>query len=166
MSLIIRQATAADHTSIHKLLTLADVSTTGLEAHIHNYVVLENPNENRIVGTVGLEIYPENERLYGLMRSLVLDHSAIEAKMGVELLRLFVAYAQTKELDALYLFTLPTGKDLFIHMGFSTVEKDNLPACILQSPSFSEHTSAEILPMVFSYASTTYPQRGVDIVEN
>ncbi|KEO83362.1 GNAT family N-acetyltransferase [Tumebacillus flagellatus] len=166
MSLIIRQATLQDFAPIHKLLTTAGLSTAGLGDHIQNYLAVENPNEGKIVGTVGLEIYTEHERLYGLMRSLVLENSTLQAKMGMELLRLFFAYAETKELMALYLFTKSTGIDLFIHMGFSTVEADALPACISQSPSFLAYEGQEITAMVHAYKSTTYPHGHVDIVGN
>ncbi|MBL0385419.1 hypothetical protein JJB07_02055 [Tumebacillus sp. ITR2] len=166
MSLIIRQATLEDFAPIHKLLTAAGLSTNGLGDHIHNYLAVENPNESKLVGTVGLETYQEHERLYGLMRSLVLENSALQAKMGMELLRLFFAYAETKELSALYLFTKSTGLDLFIHMGFSTIEAEALPACIRQSPSYLAYAGQEIIPMVHVYKSTTYPHSPVDIVGN
>jgi N-acetylglutamate synthase-like GNAT family acetyltransferase len=165
MSLIIRQAAVEDFASIHKLLTTAGVSTTGLGDHITHYLVVENPNENKIAGTVGLEIYQEDERLYGLMRSLVLENATVQAKIGMELLRLFFAYAETKSLAALYLFTKSTGTDLFIHMGFSTVQADALPACIRQSPSVLATTQQDVVAMGHVYKSTTYPHAPVDIVD-
>lgn len=165
MSLVIRQAALEDFAPIHKLLTTAGVSTRSLGDHLTNYLVVENPNENKIVGTVGLEIYQEDERLYGLMRSLVLENSSVQAKIGLELFRLFFAYAETKSLTALYLFTKSTGIELFIHMGFSTVQADALPTCILQSPSYLAFTEQELVAMGHLYKSTTYPHAPVDIVD-
>lgn len=165
MSLVIRQATLEDFAPIHKLLTTAGVSTSGLGDHLTNYLVVEYPNEQKIVGTVGLEIYQEDERLYGLMRSLVLENSTVQAKIGMELLRLFFAYAETKSLTALYLFTKSTGIDLFIHMGFSTVQVDALPPCILQSPSYLANAQLDAVAMGHLYKSTTYPHAPVDIVD-
>ncbi|PWK16288.1 GNAT family N-acetyltransferase [Tumebacillus permanentifrigoris] len=165
MSLVIRQATLEDFASIHKYLTSAGVSTGGLGDHLTNYLVVENPNENKIVGTVGLEIYREDERLYGLMRSLVLENSTVQAQVGMELLSRFFAYAETKSLTALYLFTKSTGIDLFIHMGFSTVQADALPTCILQSPPYLANAQQDMVPMGHLYKSTTYPHAPVDIVD-
>lgn len=165
MSIIIRMAEERDLDSIMTLLAGSGVHTGGVAENIGQFLVVEEEQgvDKSVVGTVGLEIY---EGKYGLMRSMVMQSEAWNAKVGLELIRLFLAYAETTKIEELYLLTLSTASPFFIHMGFSTAEKEQIPTEIASSQHFSAYANEQVIAMVKKYASTSYPQAGVDSVSN
>lgn len=165
MSIVIRMAEEQDLDSILTLLAGSGVHTGGVAENIGQFLVVEEEGtvDKTVVGTVGLEIY---EGKYGLMRSLVMQSEAWNAKVGLELIRLFLAYAETTRIEQLYLLTLSTASPFFIHMGFSTAESDQIPTAIALSQHFSAYQNEQVIAMVKNFTSTAYPHPPVDSVGN
>lgn len=165
MAINIRVAEQKDTEQILALLEGANVRSGGVVENIGQFLVVEAEENGELstVGTVGLEILEEK---YGLMRSLVMKNQTWNAQVGVELLQLFLAYAQTTGIERLYLLTLSTAEPFFIHMGFSTASKEEIPSAVALSPHFSAYQSEQVIAMVREYESTSYPHRGVDSVGN
>ncbi|MGZ4112258.1 MAG: GNAT family N-acetyltransferase [Tumebacillaceae bacterium] len=166
MSVVIRLAEEKDIASIQGLLEGAGVNSGGVAENIGQFLVVEQEGEDEWnpVGTVGLELYEEGR--YGVMRSLVMRTQAWSAEVGVELIRLFLAYAETTGIEALYLLTQSTAPTLFIHMGFSTAVPEQIPSAIATSPHFAAYENEQVIAMVKTFTSTTYPQGNVDNVHN
>lgn len=166
MSILIRRAEAQDIPIIEGLLQGANVNPGGVADHITNFLLVEvDHGEDRAkeaVGTVGLEIY---EGKYGVMRSLVMKNDSWNAQVGLELIRLFLAFAETTGIQELYLLTKSTAA-FFIHMGFSTAAPESIPSSVAQSPHFAAYANANVTAMVKKLTSTSYPQAGVDSVSN
>jgi amino-acid N-acetyltransferase len=166
MSVVIRLAEEKDIASIESLLEGAGVKSGGVADNVGQFLVVEQEGDDEWnpVGTVGLELY--NEGRFGVMRSLVMRTQAWTAQVGVELIRLFLAYAETTGIEALYLLTQSTAPALFIHMGFSTASPDQIPPAIAASPHFAAYADEQVIAMVKTFASTTYPHGIVDNVHN
>jgi amino-acid N-acetyltransferase len=164
MAISIRRANEGDVATIEALLDGAGVHNGGVVDNIARFLVVEEERDvdKRVVGTVGLEVYEER---YGVMRSLVMQGDAWNARIGVELLRLFVAFAETQGIDELYLLTKSTGLDLFIHMGFSTVMPEAIPAAVAACQHFSAYRDEQVIPMRKTFTSTSYSHPPVDIVD-
>jgi N-acetylglutamate synthase-like GNAT family acetyltransferase len=166
VSVVIRLAEEKDIASIENLLVGAGVNSSGVAENVGQFLVVEQEGEDEWnpVGTVGLELY-ENGR-YGVMRSLVMRTQAWTAEVGVELIRLFLAYAETTGIEALYLLTLSTAPALFIHMGFTTATPDQIPPAVAASPHYAAYANEQVIAMVKTFTSTSYPHGGVDNVHN
>ena len=164
MAISIRRALAEDVATIGALLDGAGVHSGGIVDNIERFLVVEEEQgvDKRVVGTVGLEVYEER---YGVMRSLVMQGNAWNASVGVELLRLFVAFAQTQGIHELYLLTKSTAPDLFIHMGFSTVAPEEIPAVVAACQHFWAYRDEQVIPMRKVFPSTSYTHHPVDIVD-
>lgn len=165
MTINIRVAQSKDAEQILALLEGAKLRTGGVVENIGQFLVVEAEENGELstVGTVGLEIL---EGKYGLMRSLVMKNQTWNAQVGVELLQLFLAYANTTGIERLYLLTLSTAEPFFIHMGFSTASAEEIPSAVALSPHFSAHQNEQVIAMVKLYESTSYPHGVVDSVGN
>ncbi|HEU4965697.1 MAG TPA: hypothetical protein VFV52_17950 [Bacilli bacterium] len=168
MSILIRRAEAQDIPTIEALLQGANVNAGGIAENYSHFLLVEaeqitgDTMAKEAVGTVGLEVY---EGRYGVMRSLVMKNDSWNARIGLELIRLFLAYAETTEIEELYLLTKSTAA-FFIHMGFSTADRKSIPTSVAQSPHFSAYADENVTVMVKRLTSTSYPQAGVDSVSN
>ncbi|ASS73834.1 hypothetical protein CIG75_01825 [Tumebacillus algifaecis] len=164
MSIVIRKASQADRTSIQRLLLEAGLHAQGVDQAVDRFLLIEQEEEGghkTAIGTIGLEIVAGK---YGLMRSLVIKNGPGTAQLGAELLRLFVAYVETMEIEQLYLLTQSTTVPLFIHIGFSTIERERVPHAVAQSPHFLAYSQQDVVCLVKNYTSTSYPQHHVDSV--
>lgn len=164
MAISIRKANEGDVATIEALLDGAGVHSGGIVDNIARFLVVEEERDvdKRVVGTVGLEVYEER---YGVMRSLVMQGDAWNARVGVEMLRLFVAFAETQGIEELYLLTKSTAPDLFIHMGFSTARPEEIPASVAACQHFWAYRDEQVIPMRKTFKSTSYSHPIVDIVD-
>ncbi|TCP57716.1 N-acetylglutamate synthase-like GNAT family acetyltransferase [Tumebacillus sp. BK434] len=163
MNIVIRKAEQSDRETIQGLLLGAGVSAQGVEEQVDGFLLVEavDGGQRSAVGTVGLEII---DGQYGVMRSLVIKKGANTADLGAELIRLFVAYVETTEIRQLYLLTQSTAAPLFIHIGFSTIHREQLPEAVAQSPHFLAYKNQAAVCLVKTYTSTSYPHPHVDSV--
>ena len=85
----------------------------------------------RIVGTVGLEVYND----MALLRSLAVTPACQHAGLGRALTETALSYLTTRQFRAVYLLTT-TAEAFFARHGFGFVERDAVPASVQQSVEF------------------------------
>jgi amino-acid N-acetyltransferase len=85
----------------------------------------------RIVGTVGLEVYND----MALLRSLAVTPACQHAGLGRALTETALSYLSTRQFRAVYLLTT-TAEPFFAGHGFCFVERDAVPASVQQSVEF------------------------------
>ena len=85
----------------------------------------------RIVGTVGLEVYDD----MALLRSLVVAPTRQHTGLGRALTEAALSYLTTRQFRAVYLLTT-TAEAFFARHGFCLVARDAVPAGVQQSVEF------------------------------
>jgi len=85
----------------------------------------------RIVGTVGLEVYND----MALLRSLAVTPACQHTGLGRALTETALAYLTTRQFRAVYLLTT-TAEAFFASHGFCLVARDVVPAGVQQSVEF------------------------------
>src|SRR5215470_965144 len=85
----------------------------------------------RIVGTVGLEVYND----MALLRSLVVTPACQRTGLGHALTETALSYLTTRQFRAVYLLTT-TAEAFFARHGFCLVPRDAVPASVQQSVEF------------------------------
>ena len=87
--------------------------------------------DDRIVGTIGLEVYDER----ALLRSLAVTPVRHRTGLGSALTETALAYLTTHQFCAVYLLTT-TAESFFARYGFGLVARDDVPASVQQSVEF------------------------------
>lgn len=144
MSMVVRMATDKDQDGIVKLLKKGKLNTEGIEKHIAHFLVVEHQDHQEIVGTAGLEIVEER---VGLLRSLALDPTWLDAQAAMELVRILLSFAVQKGLQEIYLLTRSAA--FFQFFGFQAVPEEAIPAGIQASPHFQQHQPGLSTVMVY-----------------
>jgi len=85
----------------------------------------------RIVGTVGLEVYDD----LALLRSLAVTPARQRTGLGRALTETALSYLTTRQFRAVYLLTT-TAEVFFARHGFCIVARDAVPAGVQQSVEF------------------------------
>jgi amino-acid N-acetyltransferase len=85
----------------------------------------------RIVGTVGLEVYDD----LALLRSLAVTPTHQHTGLGCILTETALSYLTTRQFCAVYLLTT-TAEAFFARHGFCPVARDAVPASVQQSVEF------------------------------
>lgn len=144
MARVVRLAQETDFADIVRLLQKANVNADGVDKPTSRFLVVENQGTEsaNIIGTAGVEFYGEK----ALLRSLVLE-SAGNARIGVEMIRLLLAFVQEQAMKELYLLTRAS-TSFFEQLGFSEIAWDQLPHDIRMSAHVQE-TGSEAVPMVY-----------------
>lgn len=133
MSKIVRTAVNRDVDDIVKLLKKGKLNSEGIEEHFEHFIVVEDVEEQQIVGTAGMEVI---DTQYGLFRSLALDSNRLDAKVGMELVRILLTSAQQKGLQEIYLLTRSAP---FFHLfGFKEAIYEEIPCSVKDSPHFRQ----------------------------
>ena len=136
----IRTAKSSEYQVVSKLLENAKLLTVDLDPELqHFFVVTDN---NKVVGTGGLEIFDHN----ALLRSLVVSPAARGQQLGKKLTDTLCQYAQKQQVQNLYLLT-ETAEVLFTARGFERTLRDAAPDTIKQTQQFSGlcHDSATLM---------------------
>lgn len=144
MDHIIRMAGHQDLDSIVKLLKKGKLNVEGLEKHIENFIVVEQQESQRIVGTAGLEVIEDK---YGLLRSLVIDPACLDATAGMELLRILLAFSIQKGIQEIYFITLSTG--FFEFFGCKKIDGVDVPYSVQRSQHYQQTKSDLSTVMVY-----------------
>jgi amino-acid N-acetyltransferase len=139
----VRHANQGDREAILQLLQQAGVSKKGVDRHLENFLLVEEPPKGRKVGTVGLEIYGDR----GLLRSFVMERSSWNAKTGLELITVVLSFVQRLELKEIYLLT-GISPNLFEYFGFQPVKWEELPGEIRHSADVRVDETRAV-PMVY-----------------
>lgn len=121
----IRRARQEDIPLLTKLLTQAEVSERGLNAHWEHFFVAEKMDDvsvPQVVGTIGMEQYGTD----GLVRSLVIEKGNQSTKLVLELLNIVLSYGKQIGCTSLYLVA-GAMNPLFEQLGFREAEHGDIP---------------------------------------
>ncbi|AQS57202.1 MAG: hypothetical protein LOD88_02510 [Novibacillus thermophilus] len=144
MATIVRLATEKDVPRIERLLKKANVHASGVDKPGTTFLVVESQKRDtsQLIGTAGVELYGKK----ALLRSLVVDSGAGNARIGVEVMRVLLAFVQEQGVQELYLLTrMPS---LFFEpLGFSKIDRDALPDDIKMSTHVQD-SGSEAVTMV------------------
>jgi len=123
-------ATHDDRPSIEVLLTSEKLPVIDLPVSLKRFwIMLDN---GKIIGVIGLELYPP----YDLLRSLAVSPDHRGLGIGNILVRTVEEQAIKLGLESLYLLT-ETAKSYFEKKRYITEERDNTPDAIRRSSEFS-----------------------------
>ena len=129
--LTIREAAAHDLNRVHTLLAAASLPVEGVTDFFPaNYAVGER--EQEIVAAIGVESYGK----HGLLRSAVVADAARGTGIGSELTRERLQWSKRQGLSDVYLLTT-TAAPFFEKLGFTRVERSQVPAEVAAAPEFA-----------------------------
>ncbi|MHA1123817.1 MAG: arsenic resistance N-acetyltransferase ArsN2 [Candidatus Heimdallarchaeota archaeon] len=141
----IEGAKASNLEDIYSLLKLVNLPIEGVEETIDNFLLLirQTDSEEELVGCVGLEIYEE----YALLRSAAIHPDHQGKNYGKQLVLAIIAYAKLIEAKQLFLLT-ETAELFFEKMGFSKIERSQVPAIVKTSIEFESLCDESAIVMV------------------
>jgi len=122
-------AEAKDEESITYLLLEVDLPHEDVSNHIHHFLLAKS--NDALIGVVGLEVLGE----FGLLRSLAVVSSHRGKGIGKMLYERILAYAHLQGIKELYLLTT-TAEGFFSKLGYSKVERNNIPKPIQTTEEF------------------------------
>ena len=125
-----RTATANDLTQITSLLKQNNLPFEDCAEHLKNFIVLEN--EQKIIGTGGLEIYGN----IGLLRSIAVLPEFQNQGLGENIYLKIKTFARSCNINQLFLLT-ETADHYFAKHGFKTVNRESVPNKIRKTEQFS-----------------------------
>jgi len=118
----IRLAHQNDWNRLQAFLKMAKVSYHQVHSNTH-FLLIEEVDRKKIVGTVGLEVYQSA----GLLRAFVIDPSSKNAYLSLMLIDLILVYAKELSLKKVYLIA-EKGCLFFERCGFQKTSFDGLPS--------------------------------------
>jgi amino-acid N-acetyltransferase len=121
--------TSADKQQIRRLLLECELPTLYIHRHLKSFMVAKRAK--KIVGVIGVEVYGRE----GLLRSLCVDKAYRGQGIAKMLYAKIVAYARTRKIDRLYLFTMYAEK-FASKLGFRKIEKKRIPKSIRSTWQF------------------------------
>jgi len=137
----IRPARPADLPAVERLLTANGLILDDVAAGIRDFFVAEEAGA--LIGTIGLEVRAP----FALLRSAAVDPARHGSGIGAKLVARLVAEAESRKLDALYLFT-PSAAPFFERHGFSRTTRDAIPAELRGTGQFTHACGATAVTMV------------------
>jgi amino-acid N-acetyltransferase len=140
MTVRLRAALPEDTPAILELLQMNELPRAGfVEAVTTALVACEG---DRIVGAAGLEMYQGG----ALLRSVVVDQRARGRGLGQQLTRAALEAAGARGVADVYLLTTTAG-GFFPKLGFSVIERAEVPESVQQSVEFRGACPASALVM-------------------
>jgi|GEM_PF-5376305 len=139
----VRYAQHCDLERLQQFFAFAKIEDELVQQENIHFLFVEEIGQNKIVGTVGLEVYQTG----GMLRSFVIDPSANSTRIGLMLIELMLAYAKQLSLKRIYLFT-DKGQLFFEKRGFQKTSYHLLPTEIKKSTHVKQAKTRGI-PMVF-----------------
>lgn len=126
----IQKATAADFDAVGALLSANNLPTADLNPLLEDFLVaVENGG---LVAVMGIDNYGAA----GLLRSAVVDSSHRNTGLASALLQHLLEAAKQSGLTNLYLIT-NTAENYFSKKGFVKINRESVPAAVLQSKEFN-----------------------------
>ncbi|RXT08689.1 GNAT family N-acetyltransferase [Ammoniphilus sp. CFH 90114] len=144
MSLVMRVARKNDVEQMVELLKKGKLNVEGIEDHLDHFLVVEDSNSQRVVGTAGLEVLGDQ---YGLLRSLAVEPAFFNESVGWELLRVLLSLAGKKGLLEVYLLT--RSSSFFQLCGFTEIDWEDIPGEVKSSTHFQQYTPSLSTAMVY-----------------
>ena len=150
----IRRATPEDIPAIERLLTGADLTTSGvaeiITEHPADFCVAEtNAAPARIAAVAGLEVCCDE----AVLRSVAVEPEWRSRGLGRELVRHMVCEAEARGIRALYLLTM-TAEHYFPRFGFERIDRSSIPREIAETVEFTSACPATAVAMVRAIART------------
>jgi amino-acid N-acetyltransferase len=140
MTVRLRAAMPEDNPAILELLHANQLPRAGfVDAVTAAIVACEG---DRIVGAAGLEVYPGG----ALLRSVVVDERARGRGLGQQLTRAALEAAGARGVSDVYLLTTTAG-EFFPKLGFTVIDRADIPASVQQSVEFRGACPASALAM-------------------
>lgn len=125
------KAEKSDLTTLQQILSSCQLPTSDLtEHHLSHFYLLKRGTE--AFGSVGLEIY----RQHGLLRSLATKKQIRGKGFGQLLVKQIEKYAIEQDVANIYLLTT-TAEAFFNKMGYSPIDRDDIPKEVKRSEEFS-----------------------------
>lgn len=122
-------ALPGDVGAVLDLVSAVHLPTAGIaESMAYFWVAREG---ERLVGTVGLEVYDD----LAFLRSLAVTPARQHAGLGRALTETALAYLTTRQFRAVYLLTT-TAEAFFTRHGFALLARDEVPASVQRSVEF------------------------------
>ena len=129
MALKIYSANAKDFLLIQSLLESAKLPLDGVKDHLRNFLLLKK--EDKIIGTVGLEVYGGK----ALLRSLAVTRGFRGSGYGKRLYQAIIAKARGQQISEIYLLT-ETAEKFFAKQGFEKIPRDSADVKVKESIEF------------------------------
>jgi amino-acid N-acetyltransferase len=118
-----------DKSQILRLLSECELPTLYVHRHLKSFMVAKVCK--KIIGVVGVEVYGR----MGLFRSLCVDEAYRGRGIATMLNKKLLAYARTRKMERLYLFTLYAEK-FASKLGFRKINKKQIPKAIRSTWQF------------------------------
>lgn len=125
------------------LLRSAKLPADDLPQELNNFLVARD--DEKIVGTIGLEIYEKN----GLLRSLMVEPAYRNKKVGAALIDRLELLGRKSGLYNIYLLT-ETAEKYFSGKGYTRIERAQAPSSLQKSSEFSHVCPASAVLMIKS----------------
>ncbi|WP_375447235.1 arsenic resistance N-acetyltransferase ArsN2 [uncultured Fibrella sp.] len=138
--MIFRSATPADRPALIDLLTEVDLLTDDLPKELGTFTLAFD--NDKLVGTAGVEAFGPT----GLLRSVAVLPAYQYQKIGRQLIDASVEQATNRGVETLYLITT-TADGYFDRLGYSRVDRTNVPEPIAQTRQFSDLCPASSVVM-------------------
>jgi len=141
--MICRDAIDTDLENIMRMLHTSNLPSVDCEEHLDNFIIVEV--NNKIIGIGGLEVYGN----VGLLRSIVVDADSRKNGVGEIIYTLIAKKASNVGVNILYLLT-ESAEKYFSGLGFSVLDRDEIPASIKETKQFKElcPSSAKVMSRV------------------
>ncbi|MBI3195498.1 MAG: GNAT family N-acetyltransferase [Ignavibacteriae bacterium] len=136
----IRTAQQKDLPEIQSLLQQVSLPIEGVSEHVHHFLVAQV--DNKIIGTIGLELYPPA----GLIRSAAVLPEFQKSRIRTKLSNTLISIAKEKQLTELYLFT-NTAESYFARKGFTKINREDVNGEITSSAEFRMNCCASAVCM-------------------
>ncbi|WP_336518391.1 arsenic resistance N-acetyltransferase ArsN2 [Pollutibacter soli] len=141
--IIIQPFISKQREEIISLLRSEKLPTNDLADELtHFFVAME---DDRVVGTIGLELYDNN----GLLRSLMVKQGYRNYNVAGSLINELEILSKNLRLEKLYLLT-ETAENYFSKKGYVRIERKDAPASLQKSSEFSHACPSSAALMVKS----------------
>jgi amino-acid N-acetyltransferase len=137
---MIEPATQRDLPGIRALLERLHLPLDGVGEHLPTMLVAREAQE--IVGTAGLELYPEG----ALLRSVAVAPRWQGKQLGQQLTEAALQLATTHGAQAVFLLTT-TAERFFPKFGFEPIAREQVPPSVRQSVEFQSACPASAIVM-------------------
>jgi len=129
-----RLARIADEQEVRRVLAEARLDLVDMVFNDIRFIVADDDRSGRIVGTVGLELYPPD----ALLRSLAVSPAARGGGLGSLLVHDAIREASRAGCSRIVLLTLDA-MDFFARFGFEPVDRISVEGDVANSPQFAGH---------------------------
>jgi phosphinothricin acetyltransferase len=142
-------ARPGDLPAIVDLVQAVNLPPDGIEAAMEHFWIARH--DERVVGTMGLEVYDD----HALLRSLAVAPAWQGRGIGLALTDMALSYLTTRQFHAVYLLTT-TAERFFLRHGFCTVPRADVPTSVQQSIEFQAAcpATATCMARTFTYPAT------------